>query len=84
MNRQKRWSCFALAVILLLETCGGEMMPRAERNMTTGFGMNVNKVYAASDTKDPAKTVTPPAMQTKEPAAEGETVLRQSSIFIPF
>ena len=69
MNRQKRWSCFALAVILLLETCGGEMMPRAERNMTTGFGMNVNKVYAASDTKDPAKTVTPPAMQTKEPAA---------------
>lgn len=69
MNRQKRWSCFALAVILLLETCGGEMMPRAERNMTTGFGMNVNKVYAASDTKDPAKTVTPPAMQTKEPVA---------------
>lgn len=46
MNRRKRWNCFVLAVVLLLQMCCGEM-PRSERNVAAEFGMNVNKVYAS-------------------------------------
>lgn len=46
MNRRKRWNCFVLAVVLLLQMCCGGM-PRSERNVAAEFGMNVNKVYAS-------------------------------------
>ena len=47
MNRRKRWNCFALAVILLLQTCCGEWMPQSERNIAAEFGMNVKRAYAS-------------------------------------
>ena len=47
MNRRKRWNCFALAVMLLLQTCCGEWMPQSERNIAAEFGMNVKRAYAS-------------------------------------
>lgn len=47
MNRRKRWNCFVLAVILLLQTCCGEWVPQPERNLAAEFGMNVKRVYAS-------------------------------------
>jgi len=47
LNRRKRWNCFALAVILLLQTCCGEWMPQSERNIAAEFGMNVKRAYAS-------------------------------------
>ena len=46
MNRRKRWNCFVLAVVLLLQVCCGEM-PRSERSVAAGVGMNVKKAYAS-------------------------------------
>ena len=66
MKRQKRWKCFLLAVVLLLETCCGEGVSQAERNMAAEFGMNIKKVHASDQL---------PADQGKKASEEIENTL---------